>query len=598
MSGVNMAVTGGKADPAMNFLPKGMQNMPPVFLELAAKDCFDMFLLELYKCKLCSGYTSLVRNSLMEHFRTEHCSEWENAVKSCAGKTSDNSQNHGVAVMSQCSTAGIVVGSLNTVGASLTGQVNQRTDGLSQELNKGQVSVPVSSHLMDCKGDKQEKITDDVTLSKNDCDTHKREVGDCDDGSDDGGDDGADGSSTSSDVAPQLKDNLQPERGQIPAVAGVEIKKQGSGSQQASDAVKEGKETGIAVETTGSRIDQQPRTLTVGDTLSRQMKIGVHSKYACQACGINFSRSHEIAIHMDTLHRPKNKKFECPLCKKRMTWKSLIYHQTKKVCSKGPKIKATHACHICQKVFHDATALRYHGYSHDKTGQFVCKVCGKRFRHPKSLKQHSVAHNDDAEILQCDLCDYRTKYKSFLSNHRRYKHKAGVFTWYGCELCDFKTTYKASLQKHLEITHVADKNYICEKCGRAYKSQNSLTTHMANHDNKEFKCTQCPYVGLTKARLKDHSKLHLPVESRKYACPHCHWRGFASSALRIHMLKHTGEKPFRCEMCDRGYVTNFGLKKHVRKQHAEGLVPVTLPSGGAVWSVSTIPSNEENVITS
>ena len=39
--------------------------------------------------------------------------------------------------------------------------------------------------------------------------------------------------------------------------------------------------------------------------------------------------------------------------------------------------------------------------------------------------------------------------------------------------------------------------------------------------------------------------------------------------LTFHMHTHNEQKPFTCQICQKGFCRNFDLKKHVRKLHCE-----------------------------
>ncbi len=61
----------------------------------------------------------------------------------------------------------------------------------------------------------------------------------------------------------------------------------------------------------------------------------------------------------------------------------------------------------------------------------------------------------------------------------------------------------------------------------------------------------CPYVGATRARLRQHQLRHLDL--RPHHCPVCE-RGFRTrAALNNHLNSHLQLKPYKCRHCARGF---------------------------------------------
>uniref|UniRef100_H2ZC42 C2H2-type domain-containing protein n=1 Tax=Ciona savignyi TaxID=51511 RepID=H2ZC42_CIOSA len=63
-----------------------------------------------------------------------------------------------------------------------------------------------------------------------------------------------------------------------------------------------------------------------------------------------------------------------------------------------------------------------------------------------------------------------------------------------------------------------------------------------------------------------HSK---EVESGKknYQCLKCSFSSNYAGNLRVHMRRHTGEKPFHCEFCGRPFSDKSNLNSHKRRKH-------------------------------
>jgi DNA-directed RNA polymerase subunit RPC12/RpoP len=67
---------------------------------------------------------------------------------------------------------------------------------------------------------------------------------------------------------------------------------------------------------------------------------------------------------------------------------------------------------------------------------------------------------------------------------------------------------------------------------------------------------------------------------KKYVCTYCNKRFGWSTDLKRHILTHTGERPFQCQLCGATFTRNFLLQKHVLKLHSNNqcVVPVVAPS--------------------
>ncbi|KAG8432271.1 hypothetical protein GDO86_016785 [Hymenochirus boettgeri] len=266
-----------------------------------------------------------------------------------------------------------------------------------------------------------------------------------------------------------------------------------------------------------------------------------HFAHHCQLCPYaakdrqhlvhHYSEEHETAVLPGS--EEEGQLLCCPFCSFSCRHQLVYDHHVK-----GHGITRMYKCSDCDYTTKNKQKITWHSRIHTGEKPYKCHLCSYACADPSRLKYHMRTHKDEKKYL-CPECGYKCKWVNQLKYHMT-KHTG--LKPYRCKECDYCTNRADALRIHRETRHREVRSFICEQCGKAFKTRFLLKTHMKKHsEEKPYVCNLC---------------------QRSFRWP---------AGLRHHYLTHTNQHPFFCQFCSYRAKQKFQVVKHLQKHHPDNL---------------------------
>ncbi|XP_069588832.1 zinc finger protein 142 [Ranitomeya imitator] len=279
------------------------------------------------------------------------------------------------------------------------------------------------------------------------------------------------------------------------------------------------------------------------------------ASHECSQCQFSCHSQATLRCHLQKQHL----QLECTVCKESFSRREDIEEHR--------KTHFSHHCQQCQYAAKDRQQLiNHYAEEHESSGlpdgeadegPLRCPFCSFSCRH-ELVYDHHVKSHGATRVYKCADCDYSTRNKQKITWHSRIHTGEKP---YKCHLCTYACADPSRLKYHMRI-HKDEKNYLCPECGYKCKWVNQLKYHMTKHTGlKPYQCEECDYCTNRADALRVHRETrHRDV--RSFICEQCGKAFKTRFLLKTHLKKHSEEKPYICNMCQRGFRWPAGLRHH------------------------------------
>lgn len=273
---------------------------------------------------------------------------------------------------------------------------------------------------------------------------------------------------------------------------------------------------------------------------------------ACAYCDFIATSYLKLRQHIGATHGPKKDRYRgtylvmCHICSKEIRRCKMYGHLLTHSVPDGKPF----FCNHCDKKFSSRNALKTHliKFHFKDSAKFSCHLCPLVFKGRQEFDKHLFSRHriGKSPAVTCTICSKTLANDSSLSSHMISQHK------------------DASEKPKFECSY--------PKCGKFFFKKTNLENHFPTHlpeSERPHKCW-CGRGFATRDKLNRHDLEHTDPNKLLHMCNVCGKAMKSKQSLKVHLRIHTGEQPYNCNLCTKKFADRGNYRVHM-KQHEKEL---------------------------